>query len=592
VPNTFYTNNPYLPAAAQAQLANPSGTFKLAEYFNDQGPNGGFQSNSLNANLNLTTGVDGSLFNKYNWNVYYTHGENRLKVSDPHNQNNQLMYASEDAALNSSGQVVCNVSTTVYASSFPGCVPMNPFGPTALTNQAWNYFTQNTYYIATNDLDDVGGSISGNIFDAPAGPVKAALSGEMRWLSYAVNSNAQASDFVNCTGLRLCSSATPLWQGNIISNSPKTSENVWEFAAEADVPILKDIPLVQSLDTNVAGRYTDYSTSGAVQTWKIGLDYHVDDSVRFRATTSIDIRAPTLNDLYSPLQTATTGYIDLHTGNTQGTIPELSQGNPNLVPEVARTYTAGVVLTPSFFPGFSTSVDYYNIVLKNAISTIAGTSTSIQQLCESSGGSSPYCALAVRPLAFSNTTPANFPTQVLSEELNTAFEKIEGLDIEANYGFKLSSIADSLPGSMTLRALVNIQPVNNSELYPGAPITWGGVPKGRLTGFINYTIGSWTFAIEDRWLSGFTRSTQQGLIYEQPTAPQVDYVDLNIDKVIQVDDISYDAYLSIQNLVNVEMPIIPTNEVSPGLYYAGGQGANTGYDAIGRYFTIGLRARL
>jgi hypothetical protein len=39
------------------------------------------------------------------------------------------------------------------------------------------------------------------------------------------------------------------------------------------------------------------------------------------------------------------------------------------------------------------------------------------------------------------------------------------------------------------------------------------------------------------------------------------------------------------------MPIMPTNEVSPGLYYVGVQGANTGYDAIGRYFTIGIRVR-
>ena len=33
-PNVFSTTNPFLPAAAQAALANPSGTFTLAEYFN------------------------------------------------------------------------------------------------------------------------------------------------------------------------------------------------------------------------------------------------------------------------------------------------------------------------------------------------------------------------------------------------------------------------------------------------------------------------------------------------------------------------------------------------------------------------------
>jgi len=67
-------------------------------------------------------------------------------------------------------------------------------------------------------------------------------------------------------------------------------------------PLLKDLPLVRSLDANLAGRYTDYSTSGTVQTWKIGLVYNVIDELRFRGTTSVDIRAPTLNDMFQQAQ--------------------------------------------------------------------------------------------------------------------------------------------------------------------------------------------------------------------------------------------------------------------------------------------------
>ena len=89
-----------------------------------------------------------------------------------------------------------------------------------------------------------------------------------------------------------------LWDNNTLP-SVHAIENVWEFSGEVGIPILKDLPLVQSLDADLAGRYTNYSISGSVETWKIGLDYHVNDSVRFRGTTSVDIRAPTLNDLYS-----------------------------------------------------------------------------------------------------------------------------------------------------------------------------------------------------------------------------------------------------------------------------------------------------
>src|SRR5207253_2602128 len=78
------------------------------------------------------------------------------------------------------------------------------------------------------------------------------------------------------------------------------SQNVWEFALETDVPLIRDVPMIQSFNINAAGRYTDYSVSGSVQTWKVGFNWHVNDSLLFRGTTSIDIRAPTLDDLFRP----------------------------------------------------------------------------------------------------------------------------------------------------------------------------------------------------------------------------------------------------------------------------------------------------
>ncbi len=170
----------------------------------------------------------------------------------------------------------------------------------------------------TNVMDDIGASASGVLFDTWAGPIHWALSAEARWNSYDVNSNASPTAKVDCTGLRLCSSSLVLWEQNTVA-SAHADNNVWEFAAEANVPLLKDLPLVQSFDANLAGRYTDYSTSGSVQTWKIGLDYHVNDDIRLRATNSIDIRAPTLNDLFSPMQNSVTGFTDIHT-STNGSL--------------------------------------------------------------------------------------------------------------------------------------------------------------------------------------------------------------------------------------------------------------------------------
>src|SRR6202044_2700223 len=105
----------------------------------------------------------------------------------------------------------------------------------------------------------------------------------------------------------------------------------------------------------------------------------------------------------------------------------------NLKPEVANTTTVGFVITPTDLPGFNASLDYYKIVMRNAIGSVSANSVFIQELCESSGGTSVYCSLFHRPLPFSNTTAANFPTIVNSEELNTALTEIWGYDLEVGY---------------------------------------------------------------------------------------------------------------------------------------------------------------
>jgi iron complex outermembrane receptor protein len=591
-PNTFLRTNAFLPASVAAQMTNP--TFNLAEYMTAPGVRG-FQTNALNRNIQLTTGVDGMLWNRFSWDIFYSHGENRLKLDDPTNQNNAKLTAAEDAVTTLGGQTACYVSTTSFANLYPGCVPLNPFGPTAVTPQAWKYFTQDTYWIANNTLDDIGGSVSGDLFEGWAGPVKAALSGEMRWASLGIVSNALPTQFVDCTGLRVCNTSasgpTPLWQGNVAANLPTVSNNVWEIAGEVNVPLLKNQPFIQSLSTDIAGRYTDYSTSGAVQTWKIGLDWHIDDDFRIRATNSIDIRAPTLSDLYASRQLTHVGFNDLHTNRNDVTLTA-TQGNPDLVPEVARTYTAGIVFTPDYVPGLTASVDYYNINLKNAITSVSPVSTTTQNLCEASGGTSPYCALYIRPLPFSDRSTANYPLEIDSTSLNAAVNKTEGWDLELDYGFEPASIWDSLPGSINLRMLANIQPVRSALNFPGAPLTLTAISKGHVTSFVTYSLGDWEISLQDRWLSGFPRETQFGQVYVNPRGKSINYVDINIDRKFAVDDVAMDGYLSVQNIGNTRPPIVPTNQANPGIYFLGIQGANVNYDVIGPYFTVGVRANL
>ena len=60
--------------------------------------------------------------------------------------------------------------------------------------------------------------------------------------------NASPTALVNCTGLRLCGNPATqaLWDNNTIA-AVSASQNVWEFALEGNIPVIRDVPLVQSL---------------------------------------------------------------------------------------------------------------------------------------------------------------------------------------------------------------------------------------------------------------------------------------------------------------------------------------------------------
>jgi outer membrane receptor protein involved in Fe transport len=390
-----------------------------------------------------------------------------------------------------------------------------------------------------------------------------------------------------------------LWDNNTVP-SVHASENVWEFSGEIGIPILKDIPLVQSFDADIAGRYTNYSISGAVQTWKAGLDWHVNDSVRFRGTTSVDIRAPTLNDLYSPQVSNSGPFLDPLTNFNPGGIQTVSGGNPSLVPESSRTYTGGVVLTPSFIPGLTMSADYYNIKVKNAIASVSGSNTAIANICVASGGSSPLCTLYVRPFPYTNTTPANYPTLLKAQNLNVAFASTEGEDYEIDYSFDTADVLSDLSGLVNLRALLNVAPVLNSATFPSAPIQHGyGVgtttasQKGHGTIFADYTLGNWSVDAQWRYFSGLNNNGVYGpgqTFYAQNRVGDFSTMDFTLSKRITFDNGSVmSAYVNVQNAFAAVPPYTVGSSGNPGSIFGG---VPPGEDVMGRYFTIGVRGSL
>jgi iron complex outermembrane receptor protein len=619
----YYRNNPFLPPATQALLgnngtnpaffvpstgtqgnnggSNATNTFVMGKFL-DGGPSQEQGGTGVDRLLSVATGLDGK-WGSYNWTLYYSHGEARQNQVVTANQDYQHLYAAQDAVLappgTGPGGVTSNVGNSTIqcyaatqaatAAAYKNCVPLNPFGPGPLSMASFNWINANTGTYTTNVMDNVEASISGSPFDMWAGPVTVALSGEARFMSLNILALGEnRSGLVDCTGLRLCDPTALRWLSG--GQSMSASNEVEEGAIEANIPLLKDSAFGDSLNIDLAGRYTNYSTSGGVETWKVGLNYGVNDFLRFRSTWSVDIRAPNLYDLYQPTTTSSgSGYFDIHT-STQNNTQVVTGGNPNLQPEVARTFTAGMVLTPGFFPGFTTSIDYYQVRLHNAVGQISGTNVSIQNLCNGSGGTSPYCALYVRPLPFSDTSPANYPTKVFSNTQNTALVEIQGFDLEANYAF------DLLGGNWNARVLANYQPVNQNQAYPGAPFTFTSVPpngdliaKTHINGSLSYTLDKWTFAVQDRWLGKYSKVTTAGVpqVYVDPWIRAKNYVDVDLERDFEAGGFGMTGYFNVQNFFNAKGQVYENSAVQ-GIHYP----IPSEEDIMGRYFTIGIRARL
>ena len=611
----YYKNNAFLPAATQTALGNnganlatgavstASNTFLMGKFL-DGGPSQEQAGRGVDRLLSIGSGLDGHA-GKYTWSVYYSHGEARENSVVVANQDYQHLYAAQDAVLASPGTgpggVTSNISSSspktvqcyaatqaTTAAAYQKCVPLNPFGPGALSQAQFNWINADTPTTMTNKMDNLEASISGSPFETWAGPVTMALSAEARFLSLDIVAGGEnRSGLVDCTGLRICDPAALRWLSG--GRSISASNQVEEGSIEANVPLLNDAPLVQSLNLNLAGRYTNYSTSGGVETWKAGLNYAVNNLLRFRSTWSVDIRAPNLFDLFAPVNTSSgSGYFDLHT-STQNNTRVTTGGNINLKPEVARTFTAGAVLTPEAIPGFSASVDYYRVHLHNAIGQVSGTSVSIQNLCNGSNGTSPYCALYVRPLPFSNTTPDNYPTQVYSNTQNTALVEVEGFDLEANYVF------EALGGNWMARMLGNYQPVNQNQAYPGAPFTFTAVPpnndlisKTHINGSLSYQIDNWTIGLQDRWLGRYSRVTTAGVsqVYVDPWIRAKNYVDVNLERAFETGGVDVTGFFNVQNFFNAKGQVYENSAVQ-GIHYP----IPAEEDIMGRYFTIGVRTK-
>lgn len=585
---TIFSGNAFLPAAAQAQLTNAGATsFLLGRLNNDLAADASIDQQTRS--FSATAGLSGALFEDFKWEAYYTHGEARVSSVTHDNINYPRLYAALDAVRDASGNVVCRVDIT-HPGLYPGCVPLNMFGVGNQSDAAKDYIYGDTSWEATNTVEDVALSIAGEAFDNWAGPVATALNLEYRTQELEQTSSTNPLDVPGFTGIRTgARPPTTVWTYPVEA-ARKGDNSVWEVGGEVLVPLLKGLPMAESLAFNGAVRYTEYSSSGPATTWKAGLIYEPVPDLRIRAVQSRDIRAPTLADLYSS-QSLTFGAIsDPHTGQT-GIVNVLSGGNPELQPEEASTTTIGFVYQPSWLPDLVVSFDYFNIEIDDAIGTISGLQPDILQECEVSGGTSSVCGAIIRPLPFNDTSAANFPTLLLNQSLNVAETRTHGIDFEISYGFDLATLVQSWPGRANLRLLATHQPELTTRATPSSPQLNAagavGLSKTRVSALLGYQNGPFTTNLQVRYSSSQERSDNPQLVFADGALSSKVFADLSAGYKFEPAGHGLEAFIAINNVADTEPRVAPSTS-RVGIPGTGTPIAN-GDDILGRYYTLGFR---
>jgi outer membrane receptor protein involved in Fe transport len=401
-------------------------------------------------------------------------------------------------------------------------------------------------------------------------------------------------------GLLLLGSTAGWGSGNY--NAFSGEYNVMEGFAELDGPILKN-NIVQSLDFQLAGRITSYSTSGMVETWKMGLTSQIIDDVRLRVVWSEDIRAPIISELFAPAQLNRGSQTDPKTQLNRN-IYYTAQGNINLVPEEANTITAGLVFTPTFIDGLTFSFDFYNIDIHGAIFT----PSNVQVLANCSNGVTVplYCgdiffgSGLVNGVATVETDgngvtgrapglPADVEgalNYILNVPQNAATERTSGLDFAANYRMDLFSgnMDWALVGNYVdeyTRTAVGLTCDGAGQFNSDIAGCFGRGPKFHANLSTTYTEGPWQGTVAGRFIGSavLNNAWLAGRDVDKNSVPWVVYMDLR-GSYKWNDNIQF--YGAVDNVFNTPPPNIANT--------TGGSGSSGQYyDSIGRKFRVGLR---
>lgn len=431
----------------------------------------------------LVAGIEGDLWQDWAYDVSLNWGRNTATDSLKNNINTLRLSETLDPSICGMNGIPC----------------ADLLGEGDITSEVGDYILMNQASTGGNEQISFTGNIAGSLFELPAGPVGFAAGFEYRedegWLD---------PDALLVAGYALGNAQDPV----------KGSIEAQELYTEIHVPLIADAPLAQSVDLDLALRYSDYDLFGSDENYKVGLNWQIVPDFKLRGTYSTAFRVPSVTELFSgvsegqiptsdpcsnwaALDPSSVIYQNCQAAGVPVTYTQFSSsiltnqgGNPDLEPENATTFTIGAVYQPRFVPGLSFTVDYFDIDIQDAIRQTSG-STKLAYCYNSVGLSHPFCGTQ-HHTRNALTGDIDF---LSAQSANTGNEVMQGVDISATYDFTTQDISHSVKLQATNLFKYEVTAFDGDTPFVydgGVGCCEGGYPEWRATGSWSANSGPWS----------------------------------------------------------------------------------------------------
>ena len=578
-------------------------------------------------------GARGDFNDAFHYDAYAQYGYTRY--------NNEIGGYLSNSRLASALDVVPGPNGPQCGYSIPGvatpCVPYNIFSQGGVTQAALNYLTESgeeqgftqeqvAHFDITGELGKYG--VKSPFSDRGVG-VNVGAEYRREQLSLDPDLAFQNNDLGGGSGTVL-----PV----------NGSFDVYELFGEAVVPIASNQPFIKDLSFDGGYRYSNYSSVGQVESYKLSLEYAPVRDIRVRGSFQRAVRAPNVNELFTTSTlTQTSDYADpcaaigaagdvatatlaqcqrtgataaqygngIATGTSVNGVAGTNRllacpaeqcttqvgGNTQLKAETSDTVSYGGVFTPRWLPGFDFSVDYYDIDVKGAVSTVPD-QTALTE-CESTGNAA-FCDLIHRGTIGQLYGTGLGSGYIQGTDVNIGFFKTTGIDFEGNYRYNLADLGHGDLGRLAFNFDGTYVQHFISEPLPGLGSydcagyygqTCGFNPRFRSKLRVTYS-SPYKFTISTQWrFIGPQRldSNQPNPLLNNGTfdafdagRPGISYFDLS--GTYKVNDL-VSLRAGVNNLLDVDPPIL-TGTVAG----SGAPNAFPEYDLAGRSFYFGLTA--